>query len=193
MIDLLWVMRVPTCVKSPDVIIKVRAQNMLLSTPIFVFLRHCPKRRPFDSLSAGQKHHKISLVYLVAPVIFNQYAWFMGAVLSVEINTWFLILRRVVYKNKVHPVVAETVSFCFYATWIAIRCFVYPFVLVDFLRLYIDKVQETETFFHWPMLAIPVHGMLCILNLKWTYDLFCPIVKRWVSSDAEAPTISTGL
>ncbi|GAX22701.1 hypothetical protein FisN_4Hh187 [Fistulifera solaris] len=159
-IDLLWVMKVPTCVKSPDVIIK---------------------------------HHKISLVYLLAPIFFPQYAWFMGAVLSVEINTWFLILRRVIYKNKVHPILAETISFCFYITWIAIRCIVYPFILLDFLRLYVAKVQETETLFHWPMLAIPVHAMLCILNLKWTYDLFAPIVKRWVSSDADSPTIATGL
>lgn len=181
-------MRVPICVKSPDVIIKVRTS--LLPRRIVLRLFPYTSFPPCISLS---KHHKITLVYLIAPVFFRKYAWFMGAVLSVEINTWFLILRRVIYKSKVHPIISETVSFCFYATWIAIRCIVYPFVFFDMIRLYVEKVQETGIFFHLPMVVIPVHMMLCLLNLKWTYDLFCPIVKRWVNKDAEKPSVSTGL
>lgn len=117
----------------------------------------------------------------------------MGAVLSVEINTWFLILRRVIYKSNVHPIITGTVSFCFYATWIVIRCIVYPFILLIMLRLYAEKVEETGLYFHLPMVSIPVHVMLCLLNLKWSYDLFYPIVKRWFSDDAEKPSVSTGL
>jgi hypothetical protein len=46
---------------------------------------------------------------------------------------------------------------------------------------------------HWPMIFIPIHFFLCLLNLKWTYDLFQPIVNRWISKDLDASTVTNGL
>lgn len=107
----------------------------------------------------------------------------MGAVLSVEINTWFLIMRRLVHKKEpVNPIASKTVNAFFYATWIWIRCIIYPGILINFLQLARDKIQETGTYWHLPMIFIPVHFVLCVLNLKWTYDLFTPIIKRWLGT-----------
>jgi len=118
----------------------------------------------------------------------------MGACLSVEINTWFLILRRVVYKRKeVLPTMfTDTVTLLFYLSWIAIRCFIYPAILVVFLQMAREKILETDRLWHWPMVFIPVHFFLCVLNLKWSYDLFLPIFQRWFSilkRDGSATTI----
>jgi len=155
----------------------------------------------------------VAIAYLSAPIAWPQYRWFMGACLTVEINTWFLILRRVVYKRgagggtdlaRPAPTTSaaaagdesrcpggggciaalaasasrRAVSFAFYLSWIAIRCCIYPAILVVFLLMARDKISETGVFWHWPMVCIPVHFFLCVLNLKWSYDLFLPPFRR---------------
>jgi TLC domain len=104
----------------------------------------------------------------------------MGACLTVEINTWFLILRRVLYKRKdfIHPIVTDVVSFFFYLTWIVIRMILYPLIMYIFVQMAVAEVQTTGRLWHWPMMFLPVHFFLCILNLKWSYDLFAPMLRR---------------
>jgi len=66
--DLLWVILIPNCVKSPNVIIQ---------------------------------HHIATLIYLIIPYKYpSETGWLMGACLSVEINTWLLIARRVFNKQE---------------------------------------------------------------------------------------------
>ena len=84
------------------------------------------------------------------------------------------------------------VNQCFYVTWIAVRIFIYPAILMEFLRLAVERVTETGVYFHWEMIMIAVHGFLCVLNLKWSYDLFAPIVKVWIGSGKEVG-VATGL
>ena len=186
LVDLLWVAWTPICVKSPDVIIKVRNEHGLS-------VSRCQRLTPhFLSL---QQHHLVAMAYMIAPVYLPEFRFFMGACLSVEINTWFLILRRVIFKYPNLPfVLTESVSVAFYVSWIAIRCFVYPYVLYDFLRRSYDAILETHRL-HWPMICIPVHFFLCVLNFKWTYDLFSPMVKKWMggSSAVGGKQISDGL
>jgi len=167
-LDLTWVSLVPICVKSPGVIIK---------------------------------HHIVAMIYLSAPIYFPRYRWLMGSILSVELNTWFLICRRLVYRSnycpsgytKVSPIITATVSTFFYITWLAIRCYLYPRVLVIFFQLWIEEVNKTGKYFYWELLFIPAHVVLCILNLKWTYDLFKPIVKRCMGVRPKAIVVENGL
>lgn len=152
-LDFSWVVLVPTCVNSPGVIVK---------------------------------HHVVAILYLFAPIFYPDYRWLMGTILSVELNTWFLICRRIVYRSHycpiyptVNPMITTAVSTLFYTTWILIRCFLYPYVLIIFLYMYKDAVESTGKYFFTETIFIFVHAALCVLNLKWTQDLFTPIVKRW--------------
>eukprot|EP00527_Entomoneis_sp_CCMP2396_P009868 CAMPEP_0198138036 /NCGR_PEP_ID=MMETSP1443-20131203/1474_1 /TAXON_ID=186043 /ORGANISM="Entomoneis sp., Strain CCMP2396" /LENGTH=262 /DNA_ID=CAMNT_0043799659 /DNA_START=130 /DNA_END=918 /DNA_ORIENTATION=+ len=151
------------------------------------YIPHCVK-----SPRTIVQHHLVVIGYIVAPIVWAEYRWFMGALLTVEINTWFMILRRVVYKRKIE-MISDAVSFSFYLTWIVIRCFIYPAVFIHFLELAQIQIETTGRFWHWPMIAIAVHFVLCCLNLKWSYDLFYPIVRSWIVSDADKPTVSNGL
>lgn len=121
----------------------------------------------------------------------------MGACLTVEVNTWFLILRRVLYKRRDSiqlPYLQDLVAASFYISWIAVRCVIYPAILFVFLHMARAKVLETNVFWHWPMVFIPVHFFLCVLNLKWSYDLFQPMVHKWLFKNMdEAAGISSGL
>eukprot|EP00532_Pseudo-nitzschia_australis_P010874 CAMPEP_0168245514 /NCGR_PEP_ID=MMETSP0140_2-20121125/25205_1 /TAXON_ID=44445 /ORGANISM="Pseudo-nitzschia australis, Strain 10249 10 AB" /LENGTH=278 /DNA_ID=CAMNT_0008181109 /DNA_START=112 /DNA_END=948 /DNA_ORIENTATION=+ len=163
-LDLSWVALVPTCVKSPGVIVK---------------------------------HHIVAMIYLTGPIYYPE----MGAILSVEVNTWFLICRRLVYRSNycpsgyavVSPIITTIVSTLFYVTWIAIRCYIYPHLLVLFLTMWKEEIDETGIVFHWACLFIPVHAALCVLNLKWTYDLFRPIIKRWLGTGPKTVAVQNGL
>lgn len=141
------------------------------------------------------KHHFVAIAYLSGPLAWPEYRWFMGACLSVEVNTWFLILRRVLYKRKesIHPFITEVVSLLFYVTWIAIRVFLYPMIMYIFVQMAYDRIMETGVLFHWPMIFIPVHFFLCILNLKWTYDLFLPMYTKYFTSTKGEIGVSRGL
>eukprot|EP00542_Grammatophora_oceanica_P005257 CAMPEP_0194068410 /NCGR_PEP_ID=MMETSP0009_2-20130614/87083_1 /TAXON_ID=210454 /ORGANISM="Grammatophora oceanica, Strain CCMP 410" /LENGTH=298 /DNA_ID=CAMNT_0038721511 /DNA_START=353 /DNA_END=1249 /DNA_ORIENTATION=+ len=173
-VDLVWVARIPMCVKSPYTIIF---------------------------------HHFVALTYLLAPIMFPDYRWFMPAVLLVEINTWFLIARRVVYKQRgttplfesldvaSQELLIQAVSGCFYTTWIVVRCMVYPGILGMFLHMAYEAIQETGIYFHYPMIYIPIHTFFVLLNLKWTYDLFQPIVvrkwKNYTTTSTSSATTTT--
>jgi hypothetical protein len=124
------------------------------------------------------------MIYLIGPVVFPRFRWFMGALLSVEINTWFLIARRVAFKHgeqrgkELHPLITKSISALFYISWIVIRCGVFPGVLVVFCQIGAE-IYGREGFV-LPMLFVPVHAAFCALQLKWTYDLFKPIVTQWL-------------
>lgn len=167
-LDLSWVSLVPICVKSPGVIVM---------------------------------HHIVAIIYLSAPVFFPRFRWLIGVVLSVELNTWFLICRRLVYRSnycpsgyaKVSPIITATVSAFFYITWLVIRCYLYPNVLITFFHLWKKESEKRGIFLFWELIFVPVHAVLCVLNLKWTYDLFKPIVKRWMGIGPKAMLIQHGL
>jgi hypothetical protein len=152
-VDSVWVTWVPSCVRSPSIILT---------------------------------HHAVALFYLLGPIYYPELRWIMGACISVEINTWFLILRRLVYQAKIKSAAtsskslsffcikafAELVSFFFYISWVVTRLYTYPAVLCIFLKL---AVEEADA----PLLFIPLHCMLCVLYFKWSYDLFAPMVTKW--------------
>jgi TLC domain len=136
------------------------------------------------------QHHFVAIAYLSGPVLWPEYRWFMGACLTVEINTWFLILRRVLFKRKAPALLQKVVEIGFYVSWIAIRVILYPLIMYMFCGMALERIQETGYLFHWPMIFIPVHFFLCVLNLVWTYDLFLPFFKK---SSSEPPQIASGL
>ena len=129
----------------------------------------------------------MTLLYLAAPVLFPEFRWAMGACLSVEINTWFLIMRRMVYLRREHVpgVIVEFMNAAFYASWIAIRCILYPMIMAIYLRKCREALEETGTLMHWPIIFVPVHGIFCVLNIKWSYDLFTPLILGWFKSGGE--------
>eukprot|EP00550_Attheya_septentrionalis_P007953 CAMPEP_0198293020 /NCGR_PEP_ID=MMETSP1449-20131203/14972_1 /TAXON_ID=420275 /ORGANISM="Attheya septentrionalis, Strain CCMP2084" /LENGTH=237 /DNA_ID=CAMNT_0043992419 /DNA_START=305 /DNA_END=1015 /DNA_ORIENTATION=+ len=118
--DLIWVMVVPNCVKSPTTIVQ---------------------------------HHVVTLIYLLVPYLEPEFQWVMGACMTVEANTWFLIARRVFNKQAFPPWVIDLppfisirvklISICFYSTWILIRCIFYPYLMVCIWHLWLDLSERT--------------------------------------------------
>mmetsp|Transcript_14071 Transcript_14071/g.47632 ORF Transcript_14071/g.47632 Transcript_14071/m.47632 type:complete len:230 (+) Transcript_14071:66-755(+) len=107
-------------------------------------------------------HHLLTLGYMLLPAFDPSLREYMAWCLTVEINTFFLILRRL-WRRKV-------VSVCFYVTWITIRLCLYPALVVEFANLYAEQLRRGRYVHH---LALPplLQGVLCLLNIKWTIDL----------------------
>ena len=154
-IDLLWILAVPHCVRSPSTIVQ---------------------------------HHVATILYLLFPYYNPQYQWCMGACMSVEVNTWFLIARRVFNKQGFPPWIlnlsvvsirVKLISIFFYITWIGIRVILYPCLIPPFYHHWIAHSEKVGSLLNWHMLIVPLHCVFCALNLKWTYDLIRSKVRYW--------------
>lgn len=155
-IDFLWIVLIPNCVRSPSTIIQ---------------------------------HHAATLLYLLVPYYVPDFRCFMGACMSVEINTWFLIARRVFNKQGFPPWILglpaglsiriKLISIFFYTTWISIRCVLYPYLMWKFVTLYHLKAMKTGNRFNIWLVVIPLHLVFCLLNLKWTHDLIMSKIRYW--------------
>merc|ERR1719375_1410204 len=96
------------------------------------------------------KHHSLTLVYMTIPFFYQEYSWLMGACMSVEVNTWFLIARRVFNKRGQvaftftaslpgGTVQVKVISVCFYLTWIVIRLMIYPVLFFATWHQYTER------------------------------------------------------
>lgn len=154
-VDLIWIISIPSCVKSPATIIQ---------------------------------HHLATILYLIIPYLHLEYRCCMGACLSVELNTWFLIARRVLNKQGFPPwtislsvvsIRVKLLSIFFYTTWIGIRCILYPMLMIPFYQNWINHSNRVGTKWNLVMLCVPLHACFCLLNLKWSYDLLMSKVRYW--------------
>ncbi len=107
--------------------------------------------------------------------------------MSVELNTWFLIARRVFNKQGFSPwtldlpyrysLKVKLISVFFYLSWLTIRCILYPYVLVIFYKLVMSKITREEELAL--MIASVLQSVFCLLNARWTWDLMNSKIKQW--------------
>jgi hypothetical protein len=166
--DLIWIVTVPTCVKSPFTIMQ---------------------------------HHVATILYILIPYSMPDYRWCMGACMIVEVNTWFLIARRVFNKQGFPPWVlnlsfvsvrVKLISLCFYVTWIVIRCVLYPYLLVEFTRAWLEHSSKVGTRWNLILCSVPLHAAFCLLNLRWTYDLLMSKIRYWRRLSSKSGSAATG-
>ncbi|KAG8463680.1 hypothetical protein KFE25_003953 [Diacronema lutheri] len=108
-------------------------------------------------------HHCLTMLYMLYPLAYPQLRHYMAMCLSVELNTFFLILRRLWH--------VPPVSVCFYVTWITIRLIIYPYLIYVFAILYVDRSLETGSWLNSFALIPSFQSALTVLNIKWTVDL----------------------
>jgi len=126
------------------------------------------------------QHHIITMLYLLIPYYRPSSRWVMGACMSVEINTWFLIARRVFNKQGFPPWIIDLsfvsirlkfISICFYVTWFSIRVFLYPCMLMYLTKVYLKESKRYGTYINIDLIPPVFQSIFCLLNLKWTFDL----------------------
>jgi hypothetical protein len=134
------------------------------------------------------QHHVAVLLYMIIPQYHPEVRWCMGLCMSVELNTWFLIARRVFNKQGFPPwkigyswwsIRIKVISVLFYTTWLWIRVFLYPILLWPIAKLYLQQVKITGSRINSLLPGLPLHVVFCVLNLKWSYDLLTSKIRYW--------------
>ena len=149
------------------------------------------------------QHHLATLLYLIVPYTKPNVQWCMGACMSVEINTWFLIARRVFNKQGFSPWViglppfvsirVKLISIFFYLTWVSVRVILYPYLLFEFAQVYQNYSKEVGTRFNMLAIVLPLQVIFCLLNVKWTYDLIMSKLRYWRRQGKHKEYASKGL
>merc|ERR1719300_855318 len=112
-------------------------------------------------------HHTCSILCLCAPLATDEdiyYKWGF-ILLSVELNTAFLKLRRIMSRNDPNW---KYVNYSFYGTWILMRLIVFPFFCV-YVWTYWIRQKHAE--FGWTLIGAINITILCMLYVLWTYNL----------------------
>merc|ERR1712211_122277 len=86
-------------------------------------------------------HHGVTLLYMGIPMYNPATRYAMCVCILVEINTWFLIMRRTsVAKGPLKPFIVIP----FYVSWVVIRCMVYPYMIYDVWGLFTKHWQTLQ-------------------------------------------------
>lgn len=134
------------------------------------------------------QHHVATLLYLTIPYRFPEEGWLMGACLSVEVNTWLLIARRVFNKGGFDPSVinfgflsirVKAISILFYATWFGIRGYIYPCIWRVLWALWSGHGYVWNSRY---AMATVLHSVFCLLNLKVSDEIFLFILAHPVEA-----------
>lgn len=134
------------------------------------------------------QHHLAVFVYLILPYFLPKVRFLMGVLMSVELNTWFLIARRVFNKQGLPSwkldipyfmsVRVKLISVFFYISWISIRCVMYPYVLyvLAFPLLAHKNYADVK---HAVSCAVLIQAVFCFLNAKWSLQLLNSKIRQW--------------
>jgi hypothetical protein len=125
----------------------------------------------------------------LSPGLFCQeYQCYMGICMSVEVNTWFLIARRVFNKQGFEPwminlpylfsVRVKLISIFFYITWVTTRCIFYPLMMIRYSELYMERFRKGSKLNIMLMVSI-IHFIFCLLNARWSVDLCQSKLRQW--------------
>ena len=89
---------------------------------------------------------------------FPQLRYMLVELTLVDINTWFMTLRRTLDKRNV------VIECFFYISWVVIRMLYYPYLLFKVYK----RAEEGTVFVVILIMVI----FLNVLNCKWSFDLF---------------------
>ena len=114
-------------------------------------------------------HHLLSLLFLFFPAFHPQFSFHCSCVISLEINSLFLTLRRNVSKDTFIYKVFDNM---FLFTWITLRLIMLPVLLIMFVIFdYYRIVSFSNVIVNFGTLAILLQSCLIYMSFTWTFDL----------------------
>lgn len=158
MTDLLWLLAVPHCVKSPVTIIVHHVVCIAYCTlPLLI-----PRTYYIMGLNMSVE---ANTWFLIARRVFNKQGF----------PPWTIRLPAL------FSIRIKLISIFFYFTWILIRLVIFPLVVFKFIHLYglYSNMEGADTTVTAVLLAIVFQIALCFLNLKWTKDLAMAKIRFW--------------
>ena len=113
-------------------------------------------------------HHVLTFIFALTPYVDKQFAWHMAITLLVEVNTFFLTLKRNVPSTSI---IFTILNVLFYLTWISLRLVCFPILVVFFYQEWRRYSKAIGTDFNFILLAPIFQFLITALSFKWTYDM----------------------
>ena len=138
----------------------------MVADSMWLFLKPESAASPLTVLS----HHFICLIGWIIPLFEPKFRYWISLAVLVEVNTFFLTLRRRVRRSRL-------IEFLFWITWISCRLCLYSFLVVAFFYEYITYSNENQSYINLAFFTYLLLGFLCFLNIKWTLALIASTRK----------------
>mmetsp|Transcript_20010 Transcript_20010/g.28739 ORF Transcript_20010/g.28739 Transcript_20010/m.28739 type:complete len:222 (+) Transcript_20010:43-708(+) len=90
--------------------------------------------------------------------------------LSIEINTFFMIARKFLPFRKYRRLI-KFLDTAFYATWVPLRIIIFPSGAIMSGVLAHQEYRATGIVISIPSVGFVLVSYIAVLNLKWSYDL----------------------
>lgn len=166
-VDMIWVLKVPNCVKSPGTILKHHIITLVyLLVPVY---------SPRQWWCMGScLSVEVNTWFLIARRYFNKQG-FAVWVLNLPLSFSFRI---------------KVISVMFYITWVLLRCILYPVLMYVFTLDYLDRWEEVGSPVNILVISVFFQFLFNLLNFKWTVDLILSKINAWKNGKA---ALSKGL
>lgn len=148
-VDALWVIIMPICVKSPGVILQHHCSTLLY----LMIPRFYPE---YGWLMGACMCVEVNTWLIIARRVFNKNG-----------KVAFTFNAQVAGGSME----VKLISVAFYVTWILIRLIIYPSLFVVVCFQYMERCERVGSFLNVLMVAPFLQLVFCGLNFKWSYDL----------------------
>lgn len=113
-------------------------------------------------------HHLVTLIMTLVPWRYPRFAWHFAVCILVEINTWFLTLKRNL------PIGSFSFQLCeilFYISWVALRLILFPILVLFYVSEYVRFSQSYGSFLNIVVISPSLQFLVTCLSFKWTVDM----------------------
>lgn len=148
-VDVLWVIIMPICVKSPGVIMQHHVSTLLY----LMIPRFYPE---YGWLMGACMCVEVNTWLIIARRVFNK-SGKVAFTLNAQIAGGSMEIKLI--------------SVAFYITWILIRLVIYPALFVVVCLQYKERSERVGSYINVLMVAPFLQLIFCGLNFKWSYDL----------------------
>ena len=119
-------------------------------------------------------HHLVCLIGMTIPWTERQFTWHLAVNCLVEINTFFLTLRRNVDVASTLYRISNTL---FYITWVVFRLFMFPCMVVFVWLEYLRYSEATGTTINMLAFACVGQAFITAMSFNWTIDLLVKLYR----------------
>jgi len=133
---------------------------------------YCVISKPRDLLL----HHGITFIICLSPIIEKAFEWHAGLALTVEIQTVFLTLNRLIEDKT--TILYKFINTVFYALFILFRLFIFPMLTVYYYKTHQKYSIKCNSQFNIAITAVIGFSMITLMGFMWIYKF---ITKKCIT------------
>lgn len=145
----------------------------------------CVVSKPRDLLL----HHGITFILCLSPIIEPEFEWHAGLAITVEIQTIFLTLDRLIVDKTTK--IYKIINTMFYALFIVFRLFIFPMLTVYYYKTHQKYSIKCNSQINIAITAVIGFSMITLMGFMWIYKFITKKYKTNIKTHVPFSTIDT--